>query len=88
MAVTVREAPAQPLHPPAEGHLLHLVVAALGVGQHFVVQHRGGHQIQVFKLFFFLAGSLCVSIKTMSVVFFVCFFVRLAALSLCLGLLH
>lgn len=70
MAVTVREATAQPLYPPAEGHLLHLVVAALGLGQHAVVQHRGGHQIQVFKLFFFLAGSLCVSIQTMSVFFF------------------
>lgn len=47
MAVAVPETPAQPVYPPAESHLLRAVVAAVGVGQHFVVQRRGGHETQV-----------------------------------------
>lgn len=49
VAVAVGETPPQPLHAPAESHLLRRVTAALRVGQHPVVQHRGGPQIRVSR---------------------------------------
>lgn len=77
VAVAVRETPAQPLYPPAESHLLHVVAAALGVGQHFVVQHRGGREIQVSSSLLLAlpsssAASRCVYVEAISAVLFLC----------------
>lgn len=49
VAVAVPETPPQPLHPPAESHLLHALAAAPGAGHHAVVQRGGGRAIQVFE---------------------------------------
>lgn len=47
LAVSVGAAPPQPLHPPAEGHVLRRAAAAVRDGQRAVVQRRGGQEIQV-----------------------------------------
>lgn len=61
MAVAVPETPAQPFHPPAESHLLRAADAAAAVGQHVVVQHRGGCEIQVSQS---LLLSCCILLLT------------------------
>lgn len=43
----VGEAHPEPVHPPAESHVLCFVTPALPVGQHSVVQHCGGQAIRV-----------------------------------------
>lgn len=52
VAVAVGETPPQPFHSPTESHVLHCVAAALSIGQHAVVQHCGGQEIQVWECFF------------------------------------
>jgi len=62
LAVSVGAAPPQPLHPPAEGHVLRRAAAAVRDGQRAVVQRRGGQEIQVqggtATRFFFSASTL------------------------------
>lgn len=69
MAVTVGETPPQPLHPPAESHLLRCVTAALCTGQHSVAQHRGGQEIQVQECVFVVSVFVKFNIATSSDLF-------------------